>query len=238
MHITDKIYNVQWYDFDKPLELEKMKKYDDIFALAVLRYCYPEIYNHFIKDESPDLQKDDRTQGVEVTSARNEIIASIDGNFANYRLTDNSAKQARLKTKIKKAGAKLDSIGILYPKVTEQQEIEAIEQSIQKKISKLSNYQKKGFTKMELLVRCPSPPCILNKDIYIELMSKAKGYDTVYLTTPSCLMVYHHVDKYLSIKKIPEKDYIALEAIARLTVDGKIKPDNSIWETPVYNENN
>lgn len=234
MKITDEIRNIQWYDLEGPLETKKVDLFDELLALAILRYCYPEKYNNFKKVEKPDLQHNDGKSGVEVTSAINEVIASIEGNFAKYRITKDPKERVKLKSRIEKAGGRFDSYGLSFPTENSLQDREVFETIIEKKVGRLTLYQESGFEKMELFIRHSNIPCIYSKDTFIELFEKAKGYETVYFSAPSCLMVYQYADKHLLIKKIPEKDYTALKTIARLTVDGKIKPDDSIWETPAF----
>ena len=77
--ITDELRGIQWYDMDGPLDSEKTKLYDEYFALAVLRHCYPAKYSDFHKAEAPDIQRSDHKSGVEVTLATDETIASIEG---------------------------------------------------------------------------------------------------------------------------------------------------------------
>ena len=103
MNITDGIRNTQWYDLEGSLEAERVKIFDELLALAILRYCYPEKYNNFKKVEKPDLQHNDGKSGVEVTSAINEVIASIEGNFAKYRITKDPKERVKLKSRIDRA---------------------------------------------------------------------------------------------------------------------------------------
>ena len=229
MLITDEIRNLQWYDMGAPLESEKMKLFDEYFALAFLRYCYPEKYKNYIKADGPDIQRIDGKCGVEVTLAISSVIAPIEGNMAKFQLQTDQEKKAVLKSKIEKGGARFDSIGISYPVETEEQDCDAIRTVIDKKVERLTFYHKKGFKKMELFIRSSSIPCILSDIKYLSLFEKAKGYETVYFTAPSCLLSYHHSDKKLVCKKINREDYDALSAIARLTVDGKINTESNIW---------
>ena len=229
MLITGEIRDLQWYDFDGPLKPKDMKLFDEYFALAILRYCFPEKYNSYAKIDSPDLQSNDRRCGVEVTLATSESLASIEGDHVKYRQTNDLEKKNKLRSKIENAGARVDSIGLSYPVETGQQDKEKIKKVIQKKLRKLDLYRKNGFEELELFIRFSGMPAILDKESYIELFSAAKGFNTVYFTAYSCLMFYKHSENKLESRPIPREDYSALQAIARLTVDGKIKNDSSIW---------
>lgn len=237
MNLTDEIRNIQWYDLEGPLDAGRVNLFDELLALAILRYCYPEKYNYFKKVEKPDLQHNDGKSGVEVTSAINEVIASINGNFAKYRIIKDPKEREKLKSRIEKAGGRFDSCGLSFPVENSLQDREVFETIIEKKVERLTLYQESGFEKMELFILHQNIPCIYSENTFIELFEKAKGYKTVYFSASSCLLVYRHKERQLLIKKIPNEDYTALETIARLTVDGKIKPDSSIWETPVFNNN-
>ncbi len=229
MLITDRIKGIKWYDFNKPLDSEKMKHYDEYFALAVLRYCYPERYADYIIADAPDLQSRDGKSGIEVTLATNETIASIEGNFAKYRLSDEASERNKLRNKITDKGASLDSFGLAYPEENGLQDEAKIRCVIRKKNAKLSSYLTKGFQRIELFIRFSGMPAIIKKETYIKMLSEASGYETVFFTAPSCLMVYRPADYSFTVVKIPDDDYSALGAIARLTVDGKIGFNSPTW---------
>ena len=229
MLITDEIRNVQWYDIEGPLPSENMKDYDEYFALAILRYCYPDLYMDFEKLDGPDLQNKNGKHGVEVTLATSEVLASVEGNYAKYQLSADVAQKEILRSKIEKTGACFDLPGLSYPVENSKQDKEKIRSVIKKKLSKLNSYREKGFEKMELFIRFSGIPCILSEAGYIDLFAEAKGYETVYFSAPSCLMSYHLLDKKIEYKSLPRDDYDALSVIARFTVDGKIKKDSQIW---------
>jgi hypothetical protein len=229
MLITDEIRNVQWYDLEGPLRSENMKDYDEYLALAILRYCYPDLYMDYEKLDGPDLQNKNGKHGVEVTLATSEVLASVEGNYAKYQLSADTAQKEKLRSKIEKTGACIDPLGLSYPVEDSQQDEEIIRSVIQKKLSKLNSYREKGFEKMELFIRFSGIPCILSEASYIDLFAEAKGYETIYFTAPSCLMSYHHSDKKFECKSIPREDYDALGVIARFTVDRKINIDSPIW---------
>ena len=229
MLITDEIRNAQWYDLEGPLRSENMKDYDEYLALAILRYCYPDLYMDYEKLDGPDLQNKNGKHGVEVTLATSEVLASVEGNYAKYQLSADTAQKEILRSKIEKTGACFDPTGLSYAVENSQQDKEKIRRVIKKKLSKLNLYREKGFEKMELFIRFSGIPCILSEAGYIDLFAEAKGYETVYFSAPSCLMSYHLLDKKLEYKSLPRDDYDALSVIARFTVDGKIKTDSLIW---------
>lgn len=235
MLITDELREIQWYDMKGPLDSERRKLIDEYFALAVLRYCYPAKYCDFYKADGPDIQSNDGKSGVEVTRATDKTIASIEGNYANSRLCGNETKKQKYMKKCEKAGASFDSIGMTYPVQTGKQDEDAIRNVIKKKLKMLESYCKKGFERMELFIRFAGIPLFDNKQTFVDLLSAAHGYETVYFTAPSCLMAYRFSDGSFTSIKILREDYEALGLVARLTVDGKIKPDSPIWTE--YKEN-
>lgn len=235
MLITNQIRSIQWYDFKEPLDPKVTKHYNEYFALAVLRYFYSAKYSDFYKAEAPDIQSIDGKSGVEVTLATNETIASIDGDYAKSRLCGNETKKQKYMKKCERAGASFDSIGLTYPVQTGKQDEDAIRNVIEKKRAKLDSYRKQGFERMELFIRFAGIPAIGSKQTFVDLLSAANGYETIYFTAPSCLMAYRFSDGSFTSIKIPREDYEALGLIARLTVDGSIKPDSPIWTE--YKEN-
>lgn len=90
MNIPEEIRN---YRFTSALPSELIKTSREYYALAVLRYSYPERFTGLCKSESPDLQDLNRSLGVEVTwggSPQDEII------------TGESYKYSQAKTEVEK----------------------------------------------------------------------------------------------------------------------------------------
>ena len=77
MIITKEIRNKTILDFPTPLPSEQVKHFQNYFALAVLRYVDPFLYNEFIVADAPDLQCTAKMFGVEVTTATLECDAAI-----------------------------------------------------------------------------------------------------------------------------------------------------------------
>jgi len=232
MLITEDIRNKTIFDFLLPLPLEQIKDYQELFALAVLRYVYPEIYNDYIKADAPDLQSTDKKSGVEVTSAIRQNDAIINGNSVKYRLTKNRTKRERLKEKIKQVGGDIDEYSVSYPPKDSTIELKVIYDSILRKNKKLDQYKAKGFQKMSLFIFYEEPICPLREEQAQGLLESVRNqntFDTIYFCMPFLLISYQCMNNTVQITNIPQNDFEALSTIVRMTVDGEIKLNSTIW---------
>lgn len=232
MLITTEIRNKTILDFPTPLPAEKIKHYQEHFALAVLRYLKPAVYDRFRKQDAPDLQSIDKKHGVEVTFATSSEEASIDGNYAKLRLTQDETYRQRLELKIKRNGGRIDDYGISYPVKDMQREDRVIREAIEKKNRKLDAYKAAGFESMSLFIYYEEPLFPRSEEQIKTLLDGTRGsqtYDSIYLCAPHCLISYQFSSRDLQIISIPREDYEALVIIARMTVDGMIDIDNPVW---------
>lgn len=215
-----------------PLSFEQVKHYQEYFALAVLRYTMPEIYNDYQKADAPDLQCIDRKSGVEVTSATAENEAAISGDFVKYRLTQDNAKRNKLKQKIEMNGGKLEQFGISYPVKTGIMEYQIVRDAILQKNKKLPKYIADGFNNLELFVNYSGifGPWSEKKiqELFEETREK-QTFDAVYICSSCVLIKYHYSNNNLQIIPIPREDFEALGRIARMTVTGEIDLKSPVW---------
>ena len=217
-----------------PLSSEQVKQFQEFFALAVLRYTNPDIYNDFGKKDAPDLQSSDRKSGVEVTSATAENEAAISGDFVKYRLTKDNVRRSVLERKIEKNGGKIEQFGLSYPVKTGSMEYQIVRNAILQKNKKLPNYKSNGFEILELFVYYEGVFGPWAEEKIRELFEETRGaqiYDTVYLCSSCVLIVYQYSNKSLQIIPIPRKDYESLGCIARMTVDGDLDMNSPVWTT-------
>lgn len=232
MFITEEIKNKTILDFSAPLSSEQQKHFQEFFALAVLRYFHPALYNDFSKEDAPDLQSSDRRQGVEVTVATSAEAASISGNYVKYRLANDEDKRNILKAKIQKNGGKIDFYGISYPVKSSSSEKQIIRDAIIKKNGKLRQYKDKGYEKMALFVYYEEPLCPMTEEQLRNLFEETREpqtYDIVYLCASSVLIVYQYSNKRLQIILIAREDFESLGVIARMTVDEALDMNSPIW---------
>lgn len=239
MLITDEIRNRTICDLSGPLSSEKSKHYQELFALAVLRYFEPNRFADFMKVDAPDLQCNSTMSGVEVTLATLKNEAAISGDHVKYRLTKDENKKTLLKNKIEERGGKVDEYGISYPVKTTPMEYEAIQNAVVRKNDKLSSYKEKGYKEMGLFILYEEPLFpTWTEDKLKQLFEDAKGnpaYDVIYLYASGVLFTYRYKDKIIRKYSMPEEDHEALGTIARMTVDGEININCPIWTT--YKEN-
>ena len=97
MLITDEIRNVQWYDIEGPLPSENMKDYDEYFALAILRYCYPDLYMDFEKLNGLGINK----AVVEFLRVNHWIQKWFDLDYSKYVLKEGGYIHLPLEEKIR-----------------------------------------------------------------------------------------------------------------------------------------
>ena len=235
MLITDEIRSKTIMDFPAPLSAEQCKHFQELFALAVLRYFEPNLFLKYTKDDAPDLQCKSTMSGIEVTLATSEIEAAVSGDHVKYRLTNDEAKKSLLKNKIEKRGGEIDEYCISYPVKTTSTEYESIRNAIVRKNSKLNSYKEKGYKEIGLFVLYEEPLFpTWTEDKLKQLFEDAKGnpaYDVIYLCSSNVLFTYRYADKELKMNSMPREDHEALGAIARMTVDGEININSSVWTT-------
>ena len=220
-------------DFPVPLPSEQIKHFHEFFALAVLRYYQPTVFNDYHKVDAPDLQSVDKKHGVEVTCATSKEDAVVSGNYLSYRKADNDSKRAQLEENILKHGGKIEQNGITYPVKDSSMERKTICEAINKKNEKLIEYKENGFETLSLFVYYEEPLCPLTETQVRHLFEETKGhqtYETVYLCAPSVLIVYNYPREELLILPIPREDFDSLGVIARMTVDGLLDSNSPIWK--------
>ena len=234
MLITKEIRNKTILDYPMPLAFEQVKHYQEYFALAVLRYTMPEIYNDYLKADAPDLQCINRKSGVEVTSATAENEAAISGDFVKYRLTKDDAKRRKLEQKIERNGGKLEQFGLSYPVKTGAMEYQVVRDAILQKNKKLPKYIADGFNNLELFVNYAGIFGPWSEEKIWELFEETREkqtYDAVYICSSCVLIKYQYSNKNLQTISIHREDYEALGRVARMTVTGEIDMKSPIWTT-------
>ena len=232
MLITDKIRNKTILDFPVPVAPEQVKHFREYFALAVLRYVNPEQYNDYDKSDRPDLQSKDKKRGVEVTTATATNDASIDGDYATYRLTDDDTRKALLGKRIIKHGGSIDSYGVTYTVKSSADEYRIIRDAIVHKNTKINDYKAKGFEYLELFVCFEEPLCPRTEEQMRNLFEEtrtAQTYDLVYLCAPCTLITYQYSNKSCQIIPIAREDYECFGVIARMTLDGDLSLNSLVW---------
>lgn len=235
MLIADEIRSKTIMDFSVPLSAEQSKHFQELFALAVLRYFEPNRFREYEKADAPDLQCKSTMSGVEVTIATSQDKAAISGDHVKYRLTKDVSLKSSLKNNIEKRGGIVDEYGILYPVETMPMEYKVIRNAINNKNKKLSSYKDNGFKEIGLFVLYEDPLFpTWTEDKIKQLFEATKGipsYDVIYLCSSNVLFLYRYADKTLKTYSMPKEDREALGAIVRMTIDGKISINSPVWTT-------
>lgn len=134
--------------FKKPLDAKVRTKYIEQLSFSMLKHILPEFSSKFIWLDSPDLQTEDKSIGIEITEAIAPETAQIDGEYAKLRVgkkTENDKKEClRL---IEKNGGSVDSIGLSYPVVNSNTEWNVFSKALTKKLKLLPKYREKGFAR-------------------------------------------------------------------------------------------
>lgn len=210
-------------EYIHPLDSEDMKHYVEQLALAVLRYCFDEYDNLIVKD-APDLQSPDCSIGIEVTEIAVSKIKSIDGDFSQYRKT----KDPKYLEKIRKKGGTAEDDYYITPSVEKRHELEAMKVVFQKKLKKIPEYKRNGFSSLGLVMVMTEIPVPYTAfewgETVFPIMSSSKNkYDMVFFTYPSALSTLDCITGEVKFIPIDRKDYDAISKHARVMVENKNK---------------
>lgn len=155
--------------FKKPLDSKLHNRYIEQLSFSMLKHILPDFFAKFIWFDSPDLQTEDKSIGIEITEAIAPETAQIDGEYAKLRFGKNTEKDKNECIRlIEKNGGSVDSIGLSYPVVTSDKEWEVISKAFRKKLKLLPKYKEKGFAKMGLFILFNEPPIPFNLEISIK----------------------------------------------------------------------
>lgn len=173
--------------FKKPLDSKLRNKYIEQLAFSMLKHILPVFSSKFIWLDSPDLQTEDKSIGIEITEAIAPETAQIDGEHAKLRFgkkTENDKMEClRL---IEKNGGSVDSIGLSYPVVDSNTEWAVFSKALTKKLKLLPKYREKGFAKMGLFIFFNEPPIPFDLDSSLKRFAEIQNgsidqYDFLFL---------------------------------------------------------
>ena len=210
--------------FDKPLSRRRHKDYNEELALLILKQCFPGQFSNLTKKDAPDLQDINGRIGIEVVEAIEMKKAEIDGVFSNRRIDNSSITYEKCKEIIEKNGGELDEYGITYPVTTNLDEKAIIQEAIQKKIKKYSEYKEKGFEELSLFVLFYEPIISVEKEIVKKYFSEpfkgvSETYVRLYFLSTWVLFVYEIAENKMEIIKIDKEEYNDLLYQARIYVE-------------------
>lgn len=227
MYLTDEIRN---YEVTTALPIEKIKTSREYYALAVLKYSFPEQFAGLRKGETPDLQDVDRNIGVEVTwggSPRDEIINGESYKFSHAK-SDNDRKKCL--QRIKENGGDRNEYSISYPVSTSDGDKKHIQNVLTKKLKKIDSYRVR-VNRIGLAILIDIPLLFFDDPQWGDWLSPInKGsFDFIALVHWSGIDMYDFkMEEYISFR-IEREDMDALKKLGRMTAEGIIKDDDPVW---------
>lgn len=227
MKLTDEIRN---YEVTSALTPEKIKTSREYYALAVLKYAFPDMFANLRKLESPDLQDLNSRIGIEVTWSGSPIDEQISGEYQKYlNSTVEEYKEKRLEI-IKRLGGDIDEFSVGFPVTTSEQDAKNLENIFTKKCKKADTY-KKHIEKVGLAVIMDIPLFFFTiKDWGKWLSGFNKGsFNFMIMIHWSGVDIYSFEDKSYKSVRINREDMDALKKIGRMTAEGLIKEDDTVW---------
>ena len=218
IELTDEIRNKH---FSAPIKPEKLKYFTEHFALAVLRFCL-EGYDDWIVNDAPDLQSGDWTSGIEVTELAIDINRAIVGDCLQYWETGD----VRYRDKAEQRGAASGDMFYILPVVDSNDELAALETIFRKKLKKIRNYKKNGFSDLGLIIMMDGIPIPSTSRYWADIVrvlqsDTAEKYDKIYFAYISTLSCYDCLTGETVDIAIDKADYEALKKLARAEVEKK-----------------
>ena len=227
MHLTNEIRN---YEVTTALPVEDIKTSREYYALATLKFAFPEQFSELFKGESPDLQDVNRKVGVEVTwggSPRDEII-----NGESLKLTRARSDKEREKClqKIRQNGGDRDGYSTSYPISTSDYDKIHIQNVLIKKLNKINSYRV-HFKRIGLAILIEIPLFFFEDPKWGDWLSQINkdGFDFVAILHWSGVDMYDFKTGLYNSQKIDRGDMDALKKLGRMAAEGIIKDDDPVW---------
>lgn len=222
--------------FSKAIDTEQSKHSLEYRVLATLRYKYPGKFEHMIQDDSPDLQDEDGSCGVEVVKVCRPEEEKDLREYSKRAKMGSSEGEKTFKSAIyrmeKRNGNKylISSAGLCL-----EAERRKIETALSNKEKKADNYRRK-FDKVGLAlvytenlleeVKEEVPQWIKKSDCY----QRHKFDFFFFLSEASLISVDSQTGKVSEVEiKAPES--LCLKRIARMTVEKELNLDSEEWTT-------
>ena len=227
MHFTDKIRN---YEVTAALPMEDIKISREYYALAVLKYSFPEQFSGLRKGESPDLQDVEAGLGVEVTwggSPRDEII---NGESYKYSHAKTDKDREKCLQQIRRNGGDRNEYSISYPVSTSDSDKKHIQNVLVKKLKKIDSYRE-HFKCLGLAILIDIPLFFFDDSQWGDWFSHINkdGFDFVALLHWSGVDMYDVKTGQYKSHRINREDMDALKRVGRMAAEGIIRDDDPVW---------
>ena len=227
LFLTDEIRN---YQITTSLPADKIKYSREYQVLAILKYAFGKEYACLHKGESPDLQDSEGNIGIEVTWGGSPIAEKISGESVKYSHAQTPAEREKCLGVIRKNGGDRDEVSTSYPVETVESEKVCISNVLRKKIRKANNYHER-CQRIGLAIMLDIPLIFFSDLKWGEwLAEENKGsFDFIVLTHWSGVDSYDFLTKEYSSHRISRDDMDSLKKLARMTAEGIISDDSSVW---------
>lgn len=232
MELTDEIRNKY---FGHVLDSHLWKTSNEYTALATLKYCFGETFKHLKKAEAPDLQDVENSVAIEITDSVTPNDAQIIGEFTRLSQDITEEQKEKCRQKISQNGAKLLSDGMMAWRIRgpETEKAEIINAFLQK-LKKVSEYRRKGFAKIGLLINHEKLIFEETADDFPKWLTDAQEvytdkYDFVYILHVEGILFYDFVSGEKSETIIPHGDRFTLGNLGRMAAEGEVKDGDPIW---------
>jgi hypothetical protein len=212
---------------------KKLKLSQEYFALAFLKYIFPDKYKDVFHADRPDLQG--RKVLVEVTSLNTCTDMQASKEFAKY---SEDRKERRIKT-IEGTGYALRNIeGINATSMCRgggynfESDYELLKERILEKINKAKGYEVKNRTLELALVKEDHPFHEWIEKIPFSLeqiVNNQEIYETVYILFPNGY-IYIIKGESPQISKLSKNEYLHLKSIGRMTAEEELTMDDEEWK--------
>ena len=227
MHYTDKIRN---FKVMTALPMGKIKTSREYYALAVLKYSFPEQFSGLRKGESPDLQDADSSLGVEVTwggSPQDEIIS---GESYKYSHAKSDKDREKCLQQIRRNGGDRNEYSTSYPVSTSDSDKKHIQNVLIKKLKKIYSYRE-HFKRLGLAILIDIPLFFFDDPQWGDWLSHINkgGFDFVALLHWSGVDIYDFNTGEYASYRIEREDMDALKRLGRMATEGIIGDDDPVW---------
>lgn len=228
MNLNEEI--IRMYQAKGPLPSEEIKTSREFYALAVLKYSYPEKFSGLRKMEAPDLQDISNGIGIEVTwggSPRDAVITGENAKYSRSKTAEDREKSLRI---IRRNGGERNEYSISYPVSTADGDIKNLRNVFIKKVKKAEMY-KKSFPVLGLAVLMDIPLFFFEGLSWGEGLEELNGdaFDFVTLIHWSGVDTYWFDGNNYSSNIISRDDMDALKKLGRMTAEGIIDEDDTVW---------
>ena len=215
--------------FKGMIQEQLLKKSQELFVLALLRYIYPEKYDDVIHSDRPDLQG--KAIAIEVTMVDSPNELQVNKEFAKYC---NDHKDIRKKTILANSNMKIETIENVCVlsesggyNGSDDKLLLCIENKIKKAMKYPGNYE---VLELALIKKeRPLQPWIASLNMWIKpLFKEDNPFRTIYVIFPNAYFVIEK-DKDGQLFQLDSKTYQALCKIGRMTAEGEITLEDEEW---------